>query len=222
MRRPSLDAGRKPDPEAPTWRDDRDGRSGAPLWRLVELAPGVEASGDRRGGGRPRTPPGCSMPGCRPTGWSTSPPTTWNWCPGRRRRRPGADPGRPAGAPGRRRGGFRSGGRRAGLDPGGPARRSDRRRRWRRGADGNGRLLPAGQRGGPGSGRPGHPPRRRGPGTPTPPTAVRGGRRPGPRWSGAGPDPASPGRARPRSTGRRGPSRRRSLVGAPSPGRPRR
>jgi uncharacterized protein (TIGR02680 family) len=37
-----LDAGRQPDPEAPAWRDDRSGRAGAPLWRLVEVAPGVE------------------------------------------------------------------------------------------------------------------------------------------------------------------------------------
>jgi uncharacterized protein (TIGR02680 family) len=37
-----LDAGRQSDPEAPTWRDNREGRSGAPLWRLVELVPGVE------------------------------------------------------------------------------------------------------------------------------------------------------------------------------------
>jgi len=39
----SLEAGHKPDPEAPLWRDERDGRPGAPLWHLVELAPGVEA-----------------------------------------------------------------------------------------------------------------------------------------------------------------------------------
>ena len=36
-----LDAGRQSDPEPPTWRDNREGRSGAPLWRLVELVPGV-------------------------------------------------------------------------------------------------------------------------------------------------------------------------------------
>ncbi|MGO8870392.1 MAG: TIGR02680 family protein [Acidimicrobiales bacterium] len=36
-----LDAGRQSDPEPPTWRDNREGRSGAPLWRLVELMPGV-------------------------------------------------------------------------------------------------------------------------------------------------------------------------------------
>jgi uncharacterized protein (TIGR02680 family) len=39
----NLDAGHKPDPEAPSWRDERDGRPGAPLWHLVELAPGLEA-----------------------------------------------------------------------------------------------------------------------------------------------------------------------------------
>jgi uncharacterized protein (TIGR02680 family) len=36
-----LDAGRQSDPDAPTWRAGREGRSGAPLWRLVELVPGV-------------------------------------------------------------------------------------------------------------------------------------------------------------------------------------
>lgn len=40
----ALDAGRQPDPESPGWRDERSGRAGAPLWRLVELAPGVEGA----------------------------------------------------------------------------------------------------------------------------------------------------------------------------------
>ncbi|MCA1684077.1 MAG: hypothetical protein LC708_02990, partial [Actinobacteria bacterium] len=32
------------DPDGPPWRTPRDGRAGAPLWRLVDVAPGVEAA----------------------------------------------------------------------------------------------------------------------------------------------------------------------------------
>ena len=36
--------GRLVEPEAPSWRSDRTGRPGAPLWRLVDVAPGVDAT----------------------------------------------------------------------------------------------------------------------------------------------------------------------------------
>ena len=38
----ALDEGVLPEPEAPSWRGERIGRSGAPLWRLVEVADGVD------------------------------------------------------------------------------------------------------------------------------------------------------------------------------------
>jgi uncharacterized protein (TIGR02680 family) len=37
-----LDEGVPPEPEAPSWRGGRAGRGGAPLWRLVEVADGVD------------------------------------------------------------------------------------------------------------------------------------------------------------------------------------
>ncbi len=37
-----LDDGLLPEPEAPSWRSGRAGRGGAPLWRLVEVAVGVD------------------------------------------------------------------------------------------------------------------------------------------------------------------------------------
>jgi uncharacterized protein (TIGR02680 family) len=37
-----LDAGVLPEPEPPTWRGERAGRPGAPLWRLVELSEGAD------------------------------------------------------------------------------------------------------------------------------------------------------------------------------------
>ena len=37
-----LDDGVLPEPEAPSWRSGRAGRGGAPLWRLVEVAVGVD------------------------------------------------------------------------------------------------------------------------------------------------------------------------------------
>ncbi|HEY1830294.1 MAG TPA: TIGR02680 family protein [Acidimicrobiales bacterium] len=39
-----LDQGVLPEPVAPSWRGERTGRRGAPLWRLVEVADGVDAA----------------------------------------------------------------------------------------------------------------------------------------------------------------------------------
>jgi len=39
-----LNAGVLPEPVAPTWRGERAGRPGAPLWRLVELGDGADAA----------------------------------------------------------------------------------------------------------------------------------------------------------------------------------
>jgi len=38
----ALDEGVPPEPEAPSWRGERAGRVGAPLWRLVEVADGID------------------------------------------------------------------------------------------------------------------------------------------------------------------------------------
>ena len=176
-----LDAGRQSDPEPPTWRDNREGRSGAPLWRLVELVPGVGRA-EVDGVEAALNAAGLLDAWVSPDGVVDVSAHDLELVPGAEKAEVGgrtlADILVPL--PGGAVASDRVAAVLASIPVGphaGPIAVGE-------GAEvliGTGRLLSTGQRGGPCSGRRGHPPRRRGPGAPSPPTAVRGGRRPGPR-----------------------------------------
>ena len=177
----SLEAGHKPDPEAPVWRDERDGRPGAPLWHLVELAPGVEA-GAIDGVEAALAASGLLDAWVSPDGVIDVSAHDLELVPGGQGK---AGESTLADLLVPLTGAAVASDRVAAVlasipvDPHvGPAATGD-------GPEvlmGDGRLLPAGQRGGPGPGRTSDAARRRGPGAPATPTAVRGGRGPGRRW----------------------------------------
>ena len=201
------------------------GTSGERPTRGPAVAPGGAGArggggSDRRGGDRPGRLRAARMGGCRPMGWSTSQPTTWKLVPGGEGK---AGQSTLADLLVPLTGAAVASGRVAAVLASipvvphvGPAA-TGTGPEVLMGTDGSFRL---GSAVGRAPVRTSDPPRRRGPGAPATPTAVRGGRGPGAGGCRTRPGPTDPGRDRPGSTGGRGPSRRRSPIGASPPGRP--